>query len=190
MTHLVIQDIIPESQLKDLDKAIEYLEERDYNKDIVKNIEERFKDDDRLPQDQIKELVKYAVYTQSDSDNTFIIDNYDLCTGCGNCCSQKKGIYLKDTEYERLPEHLKPMMEPSKDDKKYYQIIETLPCMFLTKDNRCTIYKHRPSGCVAYPLVEMNGALKVVRDINCGFIMRFFEIKTDMFIQKILLTQK
>lgn len=39
------------------------------------------------------------------------------------------------------------------------------PCFFL-RDNRCSVYGSRPTGCRIYPLV-LNERAKVVRDEDC-----------------------
>lgn len=150
--------------------------------DILQNY---FKDETRLPMDEVEELIYYGVILNNENDNNFIANNWGLCTRCANCCSTKPGIYLNRYEYNQLPPHLKDFF--MKDNELFYKIKDTEPCVFLTSDNRCSIYNHRPSGCKAFPLTDHRGRLFVARDIDCPFIVEFFKIKIDVMIQQVLL---
>lgn len=68
-----------------------------------------------------------------------VMENKDICTGCGNCC--KKHWLLKLTnKYEK---------EFFKNKLIYNNYIWTDDCGCL-ENNKCTIYENRPSKCKEY----------------------------------------
>ena len=82
------------------------------------------------------------------------------CTTCGNCCREVVPT-LSESEVERLATHLE--MTSSDFALKYLNraestednpwIIREHPCPFL-KDNRCSVYDHRPANCRDYPYLH------------------------------------
>lgn len=77
------------------------------------------------------------------------------CLECGNCC-RCLGPRLVDVDIRRLAECLK--MKPATFIGKYLKIDEdgdyifkSMPCPFLSDDNFCSVYKHRPKACREYP---------------------------------------
>jgi len=75
------------------------------------------------------------------------------CTACGNCCKHLCPAISKE-DLKNLSSGLG--MEPAKIVEKYTETIEgelsfkLLPCAFL-KENKCSIYEHRPESCSSYP---------------------------------------
>ncbi len=77
------------------------------------------------------------------------------CLLCANCC-KTTGPLFTAADIERIAHHLR--MKPGKfigeylnvdEDKDY--VLRELPCSFLGKDNRCSIYAVRPKACREFP---------------------------------------
>lgn len=82
------------------------------------------------------------------------------CTKCGNCCkslminvSEKEtsalAVYLEITDIDFKEQYL----EISEGGK---MIMNRIPCHFL-KENKCTVYDHRFSGCREFPHLDEPG---------------------------------
>jgi Fe-S-cluster containining protein len=75
------------------------------------------------------------------------------CTACGNCCRQLSPCLTKEdlkhlTEATRLSvEEVIATYTETDDDGPSFK---HLPCSFL-KDNKCSIYQHRPETCASFP---------------------------------------
>ena len=82
------------------------------------------------------------------------------CTGCANCC-RVVAPTLSENDVERLASHLG--MNSFEFASKYLKQAESAadspwvmrerPCPFL-KDNRCSVYEHRPATCGGYPYLD------------------------------------
>jgi len=112
------------------------------------------------------------------------------CLHCGCCCRNLR-VYLDDTEIKQLgkyqvglmllpeetklfsPADIAPMWgidtkgkrRPNRPKTLIYQMTR-YTCPHLSKENRCLIYKHRPTICRGYPLtihVNMTATL----DLKC-----------------------
>lgn len=77
------------------------------------------------------------------------------CLQCANCCTSIPPI-VKKGDAKRIAKHLK--LSESEFADKYLRVdedgdtvINTSPCPFLEKDNKCKIYTYRPNACRAYP---------------------------------------
>ena len=77
------------------------------------------------------------------------------CLECANCC-KTTGPLFTDKDINRIAKHLN--YKPSKFTEKYLQIdedrdyvLKSLPCIFLSKDNSCSIYNLRPKACREFP---------------------------------------
>jgi Fe-S-cluster containining protein len=80
------------------------------------------------------------------------------CTGCGNCCAKEPGaVFISMDEIEQLASFLG--MEKKDFLEKYTRKLHgkislkehpNFDCVFL-KENRCTVYHHRPKQCKTYP---------------------------------------
>ena len=89
-----------------------------------------------------------------------LIDKQFSCDKCGSCCKIPHPIFLTVFDIGRLAHHFdKPFDKIYKKyvkkinvkGKEQYRFKKDRPCKFL-KSNRCSIYKHRPQACRAYPL--------------------------------------
>lgn len=79
------------------------------------------------------------------------------CTQCANCC---KGLTIvpKSTDIKRLSDGLglHPYEFKTKYLKKDHEgdlVFKQRPCPFLKQD-RCSVYEHRPETCRSYPHLE------------------------------------
>ena len=77
------------------------------------------------------------------------------CMQCANCCKKGTPVFHK-ADIIRLANHVR--MTPADFEKKYLKtdevnevILKKTPCVFLGKDNLCTVYEHRPGDCRKYP---------------------------------------
>lgn len=81
------------------------------------------------------------------------------CLDCANCCKTALAVFEK-TDIRRISRHfemtekdfIKKYLKPHPD---YEYLIKTLPCPFLAKDNKCSIYEIRPTGCRTYPPAKL-----------------------------------
>lgn len=75
------------------------------------------------------------------------------CTVCGNCC-KNLSPYLNDDDLLRLAQVNKVSVEAilsslTEKDEAGISFKHT-PCAFL-KENKCSIYNHRPGACASFP---------------------------------------
>ena len=77
------------------------------------------------------------------------------CLECANCCSTT-GPLFTDKDISRIAKHLR--IKPSEFTQKYLRIdedkdyvLQQVPCAFLGKNNRCSIYDVRPKACREFP---------------------------------------
>ena len=77
------------------------------------------------------------------------------CLECANCC-KTTGPLFTDKDINRIAKHFKS--KPSKFVEKYLRIdedgdyvLKSVPCIFLGKNNYCTIYNVRPKACREFP---------------------------------------
>ncbi|PWU15635.1 MAG: zinc/iron-chelating domain-containing protein [Verrucomicrobia bacterium] len=82
------------------------------------------------------------------------------CTKCANCCRVISPV-LSEEDVTRLASHLgitsaefvAKYLAPSKDEPDFPWIMREKPCPFL-KDNRCSVYEHRPQAFRGYPYLN------------------------------------
>ena len=77
------------------------------------------------------------------------------CLECANCC-KTTGPLFTDKDINRIAKYFKS--KPSKFTEKYLRIdedrdyvLKSVPCVFLGKNNYCTIYNVRPKACREFP---------------------------------------
>jgi uncharacterized protein len=78
------------------------------------------------------------------------------CTACGNCCRNLSPYLTKDdlkhlTDATRLP--VEEVISTYTETDDYGLSLKHLPCCFL-KENKCTIYQHRPETCSSFPHLD------------------------------------
>ena len=77
------------------------------------------------------------------------------CLECANCC-KTTGPLFTDKDISRIAKHLS--LKPSEFTEKYLRIdedkdyvLKSVPCVFLAKDNHCSIYEVKPKACREFP---------------------------------------
>lgn len=77
------------------------------------------------------------------------------CLKCANCCTTTGPLFTYK-DINRIAKHLK--LKPSAFTEKYLKIdedkdfvLKQVPCIFLSKDNHCSIYNVRPKACREFP---------------------------------------
>lgn len=76
------------------------------------------------------------------------------CTQCGNCCRELKPL-ITSREIESLSNFIHIPKDKFKEDyiegdeEGEFKVKKT-PCSFL-KNNKCMVYKYRPSACKSFP---------------------------------------
>lgn len=97
--------------------------------------------------------------------HTDIFENFD-CLQCANCCITT-GPMLSYRDIERAASALR--IRPSEFIEKYVkidedgdQVMNTLPCPFLGKDNLCIIYAARPKACREYPHTDRTNMYQIL----------------------------
>lgn len=77
------------------------------------------------------------------------------CLECANCCKTTSPIFYQ-TDIERAAKTLR--MKPGDFIEKYLKVdddkdfvLKSAPCVFLGRDNYCSIYESRPKACREYP---------------------------------------
>jgi uncharacterized protein len=79
------------------------------------------------------------------------------CTQCGNCCKSFM-INVSEKEASDVATHLKIPLSSFKENfleesQQGKLIMKSIPCSFL-KDNKCTVYENRFSGCREFPHLD------------------------------------
>ena len=78
------------------------------------------------------------------------------CTTCGNCC-RNLSPYLttEDLHHLNLATQLpvEEVITQYTETDEFGISLRHLPCCFL-KDNKCTIYQHRPETCSSFPHLD------------------------------------
>lgn len=81
--------------------------------------------------------------------------SYTDCLECANCCKTTSPIFQKgDIERVaralklRVPQFIDTYLQIDEDDD---YVLNSVPCPFLGHDNKCIVYKDRPTACKEYP---------------------------------------
>lgn len=78
------------------------------------------------------------------------------CISCANCCKKMTPTYTKQDIF-RIAAHLQMTPHAFKQKWLYKEagtgdwMNTSIPCQFLGKDNKCTIYEVRPIDCAEFP---------------------------------------
>lgn len=86
------------------------------------------------------------------------------CLQCANCCKNYSPRF-KTPDVKRISRYLK--MRESEFIDRYLKVdddgdfvAKSLPCPFLSDDNRCSIYDQRPSDCRRFPYTDEDVLIK------------------------------
>lgn len=77
------------------------------------------------------------------------------CLSCANCCKTTSPIFY-EPDISRAAKALKMKVSDFiatylKLDEEQDYVLRNAPCPFLSFDNTCIIYEHRPRACREYP---------------------------------------
>ncbi len=77
------------------------------------------------------------------------------CLDCANCCKTMSPTYNK-ADINRISKHLGMTFKQYFDKYLYIEedgdyMNKSIPCQFLKKDNKCSIYAVRPRDCAGFP---------------------------------------
>ena len=116
------------------------------------------------------------------------------CQGSGKCCVSRDSygfVYLSNIDLKRFSKYFKLSLKAFK--KKYCQITDGFihlieknnlngKCIFL-KDNKCSVYKSRPSQCRTWPFWNENMNAKTWNEdisVNCPGIGKGKKISSKL----------
>lgn len=105
------------------------------------------------------------------------------CTSCGNCCRVMQPV-LTTADIKRLAAHLGMTVARFRadhtktgDEDRTSIVFNAMPCPFL-RDNRCSVYDHRPRDCRSYPhLLKKDFVSRLSQAYaNCGVCPIVFNV--------------
>jgi len=106
-----------------------------------------------------------------------------ICTKCGNCCTDNKSLRVQKTELKQVAEYKKTSYKKIKKEthsrprRDGSMRISRRPCPFHDGE-QCTIYPLRPAECRSYPVSELLKSLggKTTYPEDC-------EISDDLLVE-------
>lgn len=78
---------------------------------------------------------------------------------CGAKCCKNRMVLLSEEEARALKALAPTPSLIAKGSDGRWAMLTTPACMFLTAENRCSIYTHRPAACRAFPQRPSAGCL-------------------------------
>ena len=125
----------------------------------------------------VETFYAHIEFTDKNGKSLWSINLPFLCSHCGVCCTLENFLTagkINDPEitrpevyskFKNITEDLGKIWE--KDESKYERHIESAPCPFI-KNNCCTIYEIRPTGCKLYPNTKFG-----IASPDCEALQRF-----------------
>lgn len=167
MDYKVVQYIWPEF---DLQYVLPFMKPNIYDEETIKVLKDIVVSAEGFTEEELDEIILYAVLTNDPNDVQFIQNNPSLCKQCGWCCKHVDYILLTGEDIQRIgsTDNIEVY------DDKYMQM--KTPCIYL-KDNKCTIYDKRPNSCRTFPINIKNLELVVQRPKNCEMVIGFLVTK-------------
>jgi len=132
---------------------------------------------------QLRTAISQAVNIYHDNELDAILSERNdgtssLCSACGYCCTNYKIQLTFDDVYKFGQEiDINSYIENDPDVEGRFKF-KTIPCKFIGDDNRCQHYKIRPQSCQNFPLINPDGYVRMSRDSNCNYVIRFFVMKS------------
>ncbi len=116
------------------------------------------------------------------------------CLSCANCCKTMSPTYSK-TDVKRISKHLGMSFQQYYDkylekDKTGDYMNKSVPCQFLKKDNKCSIYSVRPRDCSGFPHTQNKNFKLFIPDTHsqnieyCPITMNIVENMYDLIVTK------
>lgn len=88
------------------------------------------------------------------------------CLTCANCCKTTSPIFYQN-DIERIAKFLR--LRPGEFIEKYLRIdeendyvLKSSPCVFLDRENYCSIYEARPKACREYPHTDRKKMVQIM----------------------------
>lgn len=93
------------------------------------------------------------------------------CTACGRCCRGPGAVYFTENDLSKIRQYLNLDNPTKSNQQKWNNLLKRLvqkkqnnffvhqtedACMFLSEDNKCTIYEVRPLQCRTFPFWTSN----------------------------------
>ena len=89
------------------------------------------------------------------------------CLECANCC-KTTGPLFTDKDIQRIAKRLN--IRPSEFVEEYLRVdeerdyvLKSVPCVFLSEDNYCSIYEFRPKACREFPHTDRKKQHQLLR---------------------------
>lgn len=94
-----------------------------------------------------------------------VFEHFD-CLTCANCCKTTSPIW-NETDIQRVAKLFKMKVSQFLDqylikDSDGDWVYPMSPCPFLSEDNTCQIYEHRPKACREYPHTNRKNMLGIM----------------------------
>jgi Fe-S-cluster containining protein len=179
---------------------LEQVAERESEPDFLKNATERADAiTDRLRKTNINALAQASQLFQKPSQKIYymrrVLDTLALATagivpckaGCSDCCHMATSITLREAQdIAKASGRTLTLPTDKKSDFDAVQAFSGLPCPML-KDNRCSVYAHRPFACRSHYSVDRDNLLcKIVP----GKTIKAPSFKNEQFAMLNALTYK
>ncbi len=116
------------------------------------------------------------------------------CLDCANCCKTMSPTYTK-ADVKRISKHLGMSFQQYYDKYLYKDetgdfMNKSVPCQFLRKDNKCSIYAVRPADCSGFPHTHKRDFKLFISQTHiqnieyCPATMYIVENMYDLIIEK------
>ena len=116
------------------------------------------------------------------------------CLSCANCCKTMSPTYTK-ADVKRISKHLGMSVHQYHEkylekDKTGDYMNKSVPCQFLRKDNKCSIYSVRPKDCSGFPHTQNRDFKQYIPDTHiqnieyCPITMYVVENMYDRIVKK------
>lgn len=116
------------------------------------------------------------------------------CLDCANCCKTMSPTYTK-ADVKRISKHLGMSFQQYYDKYLYKDetgdfMNKSVPCQFLRKDNKCSIYAVRPADCSGFPHTQKRDFKLFISQTHiqnieyCPATMYIVENMYDLIIEK------
>lgn len=114
-----------------------------------------------------------------------VFDKMD-CLDCANCCKTSSPIFYQ-ADIERVAKALKMKVPEFIDTYLYIDeeddyVLNSAPCPFLGHDNKCIVYKNRPTACREYPHTNRKRMHQILKKtfINAEICPAVFHILEEL----------
>jgi Fe-S-cluster containining protein len=106
------------------------------------------------------------------------------CLKCANCCKTTSPIF-RDIDIKRIAHFLRIseanfIQQNLRLDEEGDFVLQNSPCLFLQKDNKCSIYNVRPKACREYPHTNRKNIFQILdltykNSLICPAVARIFD---------------